>query len=67
MEQFSNAQQLPTTNQYSSRIYVQYLLNVYLQVLNKIGKSKNAVNLKWPKWGSLEILKLVILHAQLEK
>ena len=25
------------------------------------------LNLKWPNWGSFDILKLIVLHAQLEK
>ena len=41
--------------------------NSYLQVPTYWEKyTKGDLNLKWPKWGSSDIPKLIFLHAQLE-
>ena len=48
-------------------MYNTYRAHTCKYVVNWRNYTKRDLNLKWPNWGSFDILKLIVLHAQLEK
>ena len=57
----------PLTNTPARFIYNKYGAHTCKYLVNWENYTKSNLNLKWPNWGSFDIPKLVLLHAQLEK
>ena len=57
----------PLTNTPARFMYNTYRAHICKYIVNWGNYTKGALNLKWPNWGSFDIPKLILLHAQLEK
>ena len=57
----------PLTNTLGSFMYSTYEAHTCKYLVNWRNCTKRDLNLKWPNWGSFDILKLIFLHSQLEK
>ena len=57
----------PLTNTLARFMYNTYRAHTCKYLINWRNYTKRDLNLKWPKWGSFDILKLIFLCAQLEK
>ena len=57
----------PLTNTPARILYNMYGAHTCKYLVNWRNYTKRDLNLKWPNWGSFDILKLIVLHAQLEK
>ena len=57
----------PLTNTPARILYSMYGAHTCKYLVNWRNYTKRDLNLKWPNWGSFDILKLIFLCAQLEK
>ena len=57
----------PLTNTPARFMYNRCGAHTCKYLVNWRNCTKRELNLKWPNWGSFDILKLIFLHAQLEK
>ena len=57
----------PLTNTLARFMYNTYRAHTCKYLINWRNYTKRDLNLKWPNWGSFDILKLIFLCAQLEK
>ena len=57
----------PLSNTPARLMYNTYRTHACKYLVNWENYTKSDLNLKWPNWGSFDIPKLILLHAQLEK
>ena len=57
----------PLTNTPARFMYNMYGTHICKYVVNWRNYIKRDLNLKWPNWGSFDILKLIFLRTHLEK
>ena len=57
----------PLTNTLARFMYNTYGAHTCKYLVNWRNYTKRDLNLKWPNWGSFDILKLIFLHTHLEK
>ena len=57
----------PLTNTLARFMYNTYRAHTCKYIINWRNYTKKDLSLKWPNWGSFDILKLIFLCAQLEK